>query len=481
MNATHTPSWVKDAIFYQIFPDRFARSEQLPKPTNLEAWETPPSVLGFKGGDLVGVMEQLDYLSDLGVNALYLNPIFQSAANHRYHTHDYYQVDPLLGGNAAFRHLIERAHTRGIRIMVDGVFNHSSRGFFQFNHILENGTHSPYADWFHVFEYPLNPYDHSRAPQYAAWWGLHALPKFNTDLPAVRAFLWDVAAYWADFGIDGWRLDVPNEIDDDEFWREFRRRVKTLNPDAYICGEIWGDARRWLQGDQFDSVMNYLFTKGAIGFFIGKEMDEALLEGVGYYPIPPLDAPKMAAQVERLLSLYPSDVTQVQLNLLGSHDTARFLSIARGDVRALQLATLFQMVYPGAPCIYYGDEIGMMGGKDPECRAAFPWQAREAWNEELLTFTRRATALRHNHPSLRRGSYRTLHAKGSVYCFERALEDVRLIVAFNVGRRTAPVTLPLSGTRLAPLFGTLPEIPITEGHAELKLPPRTGAVWQVEG
>ena len=256
MSSVQTPDWVKSAIFYQIFPDRFARSRAVPKPGNLERWDHPPTNHGFKGGDLIGVVERLDYLQDLGITAIYFCPIFQSTANHRYHTYDYYRVDPILGGDAALQRLLDEAHRRGIRIVIDGVFNHASRGFYQFNHLLENGPVSPYLDWFQVQGWPLHAYEGHISPNYSAWWNLHALPKLNTQTPAVREFLLGVAQHWIEQGVDGWRLDVPNEIDDDEFWREFRRRVKDANPDAYIVGEIWGDASRWLQGDQFDAVMN---------------------------------------------------------------------------------------------------------------------------------------------------------------------------------------------------------------------------------
>lgn len=481
MSSIKTPDWVKDAIFYQIFPDRFAKSEQLGKPSNLEAWDSPPTAVGFKGGDLLGVAEKLDYLSELGINAIYFNPIFQSAANHRYHTHDYYRIDPLLGGNDAFRHLLDEAHARGIRVVLDGVFNHASRGFFQFNDILENGPDSPYLDWFNVYNFPVNAYDHSRAPQYAAWWNLHALPKFNTDTPQVRDFLWDVAEYWVKFGIDGWRLDVPGDIDDDAFWQEFRRRVKKINPEAYICGEIWHDARRWLQGDQFDSVMNYLFTKATMGFFVGEEMVPELVEGIGYAPVPALDAPQMAEEIEKLLALYPTEVTSVQLNLLGSHDTARFLSIAGGDRSALKLATLFQMLYPGAPCIYYGDELGLEGGKDPASRGTMPWQTPETWDKELLTFMREAIALRHKHSALRRGTYRTLYAEKQTYVFERRDENEQLIITFNASPQKVRLeSLKIKGTRLIPRFGEQTVVAIENDCADINLPPRTGIVWQVE-
>lgn len=480
MDSFQTPDWVKDAVFYQIFPDRFAKSKQVAKPSNLEAWDTKPTTFGFKGGDLLGVAEKLDYLQALGITAIYFNPIFQSAANHRYHTHDYYQVDPLLGGNKAFERLLKEAHERGIRVVLDGVFNHASRGFFQFNHLLENGAASPYLDWFRVYEFPMGAYDHTRAPRYAAWWNLHALPKLNTDTPAVRDFLWDVAEYWIKFGIDGWRLDVPNEIEDDEFWREFRRRVKRHNPDAYICGEIWHDATRWLEGDQFDSVMNYLFTKAAIAFFVGDKLVDSLVEGMGYAPISPFDGPQMAQYIENLLALYPHEVTLVQLNLLGSHDTARYLSVAGGDTSALKLATLFQMTYPGAPCIYYGDEIGLLGGKDPYCRGTISWDKPELWDDDLLSFTRQVIALRHAHTALRRGRYDTLYAKGMQYCFARTNDQEQLVVVFNVGDEQARFDLPIEGQLLTPLFGNPSSIPIVQNYADISVPPRTGMVWKVE-
>ncbi|MEM7737825.1 MAG: alpha-amylase family glycosyl hydrolase, partial [Deinococcota bacterium] len=208
-----TPDWVRDAVFYQIFPDRFAKSERVPKIGRLEAWGSPPTVHGYKGGDLLGVVDNLDYLQDLGVTALYFNPIFRSASNHRYHTHDYYQVDPMLGGNKALDQLLDACYKRDMKVVLDGVFNHASRGFFQFSDILENGNASPYRDWFHIRRFPLNPYGGGEIG-YDAWWGLAALPKLNTANPEVREFLFEVAEYWLEVGIDGWRLDVPNEIND---------------------------------------------------------------------------------------------------------------------------------------------------------------------------------------------------------------------------------------------------------------------------
>jgi len=428
-----TPAWVQDAIFYQIFPDRFARSATVPKPNNLEAWDAPPTIQGFKGGDLMGVVEHLDYLQDLGVNALYFCPVFQSTANHRYHTHDYYNVDPILGGNAVFTRLLREAHARGMRVVLDGVFNHASRGFFQFNHLLENGGNSPFLDWFTVYQWPLRPYGPGDGkPGYWAWWDDPALPKFNTNTAAVREFLWGVAEHWVRQGIDGWRLDVPNEIDDDEFWREFRRRVKRANPDAYIVGEIWGDARRWLAGDQFDAVMNYLFTKACLGFFAGERgIDRSAIAGTGLDPVESLSAEGFAQAIDHLLGMYAWTATLAQLNLLDSHDTARFLRMARGDTSALRLAYLFQMTFPGAPCIYYGDEIGMVGGKNVEdARRGFTWD-RGSWDDKLRAYLKRCTALRHANPVLRRGDYTGLGGRNGLYVFARHLDGDVAIVALN--------------------------------------------------
>ncbi|HSO27482.1 MAG TPA: glycoside hydrolase family 13 protein [Anaerolineales bacterium] len=428
-----TPDWVKDAIFYQIFPDRFAYSDRFTKPANLEPWDAPPSVFGIKGGDLYGIVEKMDYLSDLGITALYLNPIFQSASSHRYHTHDYFKIDPILGGEAAFDALLSEAHQRGIRIVLDGVFNHASRGFFQFNSILELGEHSPYTDWFTVNKYPLNAY--SEDIGYEAWVGLPALPKFNLANPQVRQFIFDVARYWLERGIDGWRLDVPYEIKDDAFWQEFRRVVKAANPEAYIVGEVAWEAQRWLQGDQFDAVMNYQFTQACLGFFAGPRIDRSMELGLMGLPATPvLDAPAFARRAQELLHLYPQPVVEVQLNLLDSHDMPRFISLAGGDLDSLRLATLFQMTYPGAPCIYYGDEIGLSGGgRNPEpARGHFPWNP-ELWNQDLLNDFKQLIAIRRAHPALRAAEFRVLHAADQVIVYLRRNRDEMLVVLINNG------------------------------------------------
>jgi len=482
---TTTPDWVKDAVFYQIFPDRFARSSRVPKQSYLQAWGEAPHPQEYQGGDLLGVVEHLDHLSHLGVTALYFCPVFQSASNHRYHTHDYYKVDPMLGGNAALSELLEQAHARGMKVVLDGVFNHASRGFFQFSDVLENGPHSAYLDWFHVQGFPLRPYHGAEFDSnYLGWWGNRALPKFNTDTPAVREYLWSVGEYWIRQGVDGWRLDVPDEINDDVFWQEFRRRVKTANPEAYIVGEIWEDATRWLKGDQFDAVMNYLFTRPTIGFFGAQTLQSATFKETGYRSMVALNSSEFGKRMTDVLNLYPRAINEAQLNLLGSHDTPRFRTVTGGDESAYRLATLFQMSYVGAPCIYYGDEIGLFGGADPDCRRAFPWDQPESWNREALEYTRILVEARKASVALRRGDFRVLQAEGDTLVFERSHQDARAYVLFNVGQSELVVTVPemAAGNYFDVLEGQVFE----QGALDVRdlsftLAPRSGKLLVLEG
>lgn len=477
-----TPDWVKQAVFYQIFPDRFAKSPQprsrVSDSIPLEAWDAPPTPQGYKGGDLWGVMEQLDYIQDLGVNAIYFTPIFQSACNHRYHTHDYYHVDPLLGGNQAFMELLLAAKERNIKVVLDGVFNHASRGFFFFHDILENGPHSPWLDWFKVEGWPLSAYDGSKPANYVSWADNRALPQFNHDHPDVREYIMRIAEHWIKLGIDGWRLDVPECVKTEGFWQEFRQRVKTLNPDAYIVGEIWMDARQWLDGTQFDGVMNYLFTAPTIAFTAGDRVDMDLVRDRSYDPYPALDGAGYREKIEKLLELYPWEIQLTQLNLLDSHDTARLLTIARGDKATVELATLLLFTFPGAPSIFYGDEVGLPGAHDPDSRRGFP--AETDWDTDVLAYHRQLIALRHKYPALRTGKYRVLFAEGMVYVFARQLGDEELIVAVNVGSSAANVSFQPEGLSSVPrqlLYGKA-VISWTEasGFLGLQLEARSGCI-----
>jgi len=507
-----TPAWVRDAVFYQVFPDRFAASERVAKPGPLEAWDAPPTNDGFKGGDLLGIVEHLDHIAGLGVNALYLTPVFQSASNHRYHTYDYLAVDPLLGGDAALRELLDAAHARDMRVILDGVFNHTGRGFWPFHHVLETGGSSPYRHWFHFDQAgldhhkPIDAYPMGRLRAgmpldepwpgtadvdaasarvrlgYDAWWGMPALPKLNTAEPAVREYLMGVAEHWLGFGIDGWRLDVPAEIDDPSFWQEFRQRCRAVNPDAYLVGEIWHVAPDWVSGDRFDALMNYPLAEAIIGFVGGRSLNEQLLRSHHEYAqVTRLDAPAFAAALAELLSAYLPETAAVQLNLLGSHDTPRVLSLLGGDVDAMELAVLLQGTLPGAPCVYYGDEVGLTGGKDPDSRKAFPWD-RARWEADLLDATRATFTLRRAEPALRADGVSVLGAAGAALAFERRSGDRRLAVAINAGDGTAsldlgpadgPASVLLSTGRARISPARLGEL---EGAVRVELPPRAGAV-----
>lgn len=517
-----TPAWVRDAVFYQVFPDRFASSERVVKPGPLEPWDSPPTNYGFKGGDLLGVAEHLDHIAAVGANALYLTPVFQSASNHRYHTYDYLAVDPLLGGDAALRELLDRAHARGMRVVLDGVFNHTGRGFWPFHHVLETGSGSPYRNWFHFDEEGLgegrsvNAYPTGRLRTgaatdepvagvvdpdtdaasararlgYEAWWGMPALPKLNVDEPAVREYLWGVAEHWLRFGIDGWRLDVPAEIDDPPFWNEFRRRCRAANPEAYLVGEIWHVAPEWVSGDRFDALMNYPLAEAIIGFVGGRSLNEALLRTHHEYGlVTHLDGPAFGARLVSLLAAYAPETTAVQLNLLGSHDTPRVLSVLGGDREALELAVLLQATLPGAPCIYYGDEVGVTGGIDPDSRRAFPWDVN-GWDRELLGSVQAMLALRHAEPALRADAVTISDASGPAIAFTRAVDGggtshgergSRLGVGLNPGDGPAVLGLGEGGGATTLLAvgrarANPPTVSIADGSVSIELPPRSGAV-----
>lgn len=515
MPMNRPPEWVRDAVFYQIFPDRFARSGRVPAPGPLEPWDAPPTEAGFKGGDLYGIVDALDELVDLGISAIYLNPIFASAANHRYHTYDYFAVDPLLGGTPALRTLLDAAEARGLRVILDGVFNHVGRGFWPFHHVLEAGAASPYRDWFHVdadrlargqrlLAYPdaCGPEpDHPGPPGpspdgsrslarygYQAWWDLPALPKLNTANPQVREFLLGVAGHWLEFGADGWRLDVPEEIDDPDFWREFRRRCRAANPEAYLVGEIWHEAPEWLAGDRFDGLMNYPLARAILGYVAGETIDWDLVAGTPEYPgrVQPLTAEAFAAEVNRLAHLYDPAIVAAQLNLLGSHDTPRFRTLAGGDETAYRLAVVLLAALPGAPCIYYGDEIGLAGGRDPACRAAMP-SDRSRWNWETLAVVRSLLRLRREVEALRRGTL-AIRALGDCLVVERRLADETWFACINADRQNRRLQLPLDGLAGSPsgrggLEVGLVDIPsmarprttVAERRLEIELPPRSAA------
>ena len=461
------PYWVQDAVFYQIFPDRFHNGDPANDPPNLDPWGDRPTIWGFQGGDLRGVIAKLDYLLDLGINAIYLNPIFQASSNHRYNVSDYYKIDPKLGTQADFRALLDAAHHNGIRVVIDGVFNHCGRGFFAFNDILENQSHSPYLDWFHLNTVPPDAYSPGDADDFQAWWNIKSLPKFNTDNPQVRKYILDVARYWIRLGADGWRLDVPSEIDDGNFWEEFRYVVKSENPDAYLLGEIWDGNPRWVGPASFDGLMNYPVRDGLINFLMGRGSVE-----------------DFSAVIDRQLRQYAQENVSAMYNLLGSHDTARIKSELNGDQEKLKTACLFLFAYPGAPAVYYGDEVGLEGGKDPDCRKAFPWD-ENSWDRDLRQFIQRLIAIRKKNPALRRGTYQAVlkDDKQGGYGFARVLGEKSLLIVLNASAtrrnlRLAVDALDWKDGRLVRNLISGEEMIVVGNELNLTLEPWSG-IWAV--
>ncbi len=489
MPAIDIPGWVADTVFYQVFPDRMARSGRVPAPGPLEDWDAPPSHHGFKGGDLYGVVDRLDDFVDLGVGGLYLTPIFSAASNHRYNAFDYFAIDPLLGGEAALRTLVDAVHARGMRIVLDGVFNHAGRGFWPFQHVLENGLQSPYRDWFYLEpdvlagDRPIDPYRKRGDADpttlgYRSWWNVPALPKIRVEHPPAREFLFGVAEHWLRFGIDGWRLDVPADIGDPTFWPEFRRRVRAVNPEAYLVGEIWIEAPDWLLGDRFDALMNYPLGVSILGFASGGTLDQAAIAGQSDYALflRELDGPAFAARLGEVLGAFDPAVLEAQYNLVGSHDTPRARTVLAGDVAALRLAMLLLLTLPGAPSIYYGDELALEGGPDPDCRRAYPQLPDEAALAHRA-FVRATVHARHAHRALRRGTARPVAADGRAVAILRESDGERALIAVNAAR--TPVRLEVAHELVAGLtplpLPVLPSGRVVEGNT-IELPPQSALV-----
>ncbi len=431
------PSWVAQSFIYQIFPDRFRKSGCVSDQRDLvlKDWGTDPMKQGFHGGDLYGVIESLDQIQKLGVTCIYLTPVFSSAANHRYHTYDYMKVDPILGGNEALHQLIETLHSRGMRIILDGVFNHCGRGFWAFHHVLENAENSPYKDWFQIQKWPLKPYPtNGEECGYSCWWNDPALPKFNHMHAPVRDYLISIACYWIEQGIDGWRLDVADEVPM-VFWAEFRRRIKAINSEAWIVGEIWSDARKWLQGQHFDGVMNYRLGWSSISWASNNQLRAEYKNPL--YPLKTINSEDFIEVLETTYSWYSSEVNKSQLNLLDSHDVPRALHSLKGDSKALKLALFLLFAQPGAPCIYYGTEIGLDGGAEPECREAFPWDKK--CSLDLCEFIASLAELRINFPELSEIplQWKVFSTDGLIACssHQSPKEYEEIILIFNRSRR----------------------------------------------
>ncbi|WP_047980606.1 glycoside hydrolase family 13 protein [Ornithinibacillus contaminans] len=409
------PTWVKDTVWYQIFPERFGNGDESINPEGTLPWgSADPTPTNFFGGDFQGVIDHLDHLVELGISGIYFTPIFKAYSNHKYDTIDYMEIDPQFGDKETFRKLVQECHNRGIRVMLDAVFNHSGYYFPAFQDVLEKQDKSNYKNWFHLWDFPVVT---EPKPNYDTFAFTPFMPKLNTENAAVKAYLLEVARYWVEeFDIDGWRLDVANEVDH-AFWREFRNVVKNAKPDAYILGEIWHDSMPWLQGDQFDAVMNYPFTTSAIDF-LAKDS---------------ITATEFVDSIVNVLHMYPKNVNEVAFNLLDSHDTPRILTLANGNHDRVKLLYLIQLSFIGSPCIYYGDEIGMDGGQDPGCRACMEWDIAK---QDRVLFTYVQTLLKWRKEESVFGNHadiRFIHADNekNYVIYEKFNSEKRLIFVVN--------------------------------------------------
>lgn len=423
------PEWARGKVVYQIFVDRFATDQNVPA----EEWYRQD--LGHTEslkGNLKGIRSKIPYLKELGAEVLYLTPIFRANTTHKYDTVDYMQIDPGFGSEEDLKQLTKAAHDAGMYVILDAVFNHTSRDFFAFRDLMMNQENSRYKDWYYVDAFPVKG---EFMPSYRSFSYYGGMPKLNCGNPQVRDYVLHVIRYWtANCHVDGWRLDVADEIGRD-FWREFRKELKTVNPQALIVGEIWHFNGSYLTGDQWDSVMNYHFTDAVKGF---------LLEGT-------LTAAEFARRLDFVRGRLKKEALPLLWNLIDSHDTDRFLTQAGENKKLQELAAALQLLLPGMPMIYYGDEIGMTGRKKAsECRRGMLWDAGRQ-DTGLLNHYKRLIALRKKYPALSRGELRWKLQKGAdrLLCWEAELTgETTVAVAINCGETAQDCPL-WAGMRLA--------------------------------
>jgi cyclomaltodextrinase / maltogenic alpha-amylase / neopullulanase len=432
------PAWAKNQVWISIFPSRFHRHQEAPFDPSLKAWTNIEDLSNQDkyGGTLRGITEKLDYLYDVGFTAIYLTPIFEASSQHKYDTTDYYAIDPEFGTLDDFKELVEKAHEKGIRIVLDLVFNHIGAFHPWFQDVLEKGNQSPYQDYFFIKDLskPLLPFTLDElkdlpyallkdklTPQtlnYETFGFTPFMPKVNTDHPEVSAYFIEVALFWLkETKVDGFRLDVSNEVSH-RFWREFRSTLKKVDPEVYIVGENWDISNPWLRGDQYDAVMNYglLFP---LWQTFGKVKN-----------MPKLSVLEFVNRINQLITTYPKPVLEAMYNLVDSHDTARLLTITEGNLSKFKQAYLFMFAFPGSPSLFYGDEIGVDGEHDPKNRRPMPWSAMDF---DLLSWFKALIHLRKTHPALRSSEGR-LHHEGDLIIY---VKDDALLLVLNTGRDQA--------------------------------------------
>lgn len=444
------PKWVEDTVWYQIFPERFANGDaSLDKPEVLP-WGSEKEVTNEMhfGGDLKGVIDRLDYIADLGATGIYFTPIFEAPTTHKYDTIDYHRIDPEFGDNETFKILVEEAHKRGIRVMLDAVFNHCGFKHPYFQDVVKKDMSSEYAQCFHLQSEPVVNFELNAkgfpAPKrplkagdlnYETFAFTPNMPKWRTSNPVAEKYLLDVATYWIEnYDIDGWRLDVSNEVSH-VFWRKFKETVRAVKPDLFILGENWDDSNPWLGGDQFDSVMNYEFTY-PVWHLLSREPNYSDF-GVEAFK----------DSISRLLVSYPKHVARSMFNLLDSHDTSRLHTMLNDDVRLVKLAFVIQMTFGGSPSVYYGSEIGLFGVHDGN-RQCMIWDEAEQ-NLDLLAHVKRLIALRKTHPAMRVVDLTWIELDGTeeVLAYRKNDEKEAIVVLINM--KETPQSIDLRGSGLS--------------------------------
>lgn len=418
------PEWLINAVIYHIFPDSFADGKRsikgLPKDmtVTLENDKTIRSRSNL-GGTLSGVKDNVDYLADLGITCIYLNPIFVANSYHKYDTANYFEIDPCFGSLEDIKALINTCHENGIKVIFDGVYNHCGPDFFAFADVVEKGKDSEYFDWF--YDMP-DKVEYKDPPNYAAFAYVKEMPKLNTSNPKVLEYFLKVGRFWIEeVGIDGWRLDVANEIDHD-FWRAYRRAIKQSKFDAIMIGEIWEDAPMWLVGDQFDSTMNYRFTYLCREFFGNQAMSVSDFDN----------------SMIKMIYRYPHRVSLAQMNMLDSHDVPRFISYCQGDRRRMELAFFYLFMGYGVPSVFYGDENYIEGTEETGYRQAMTWGASENCFDKFKEWIE----IRKSHRAIQSGSYKSLFVDDDnrVYAFARVLDRERVLIVINNSEREYKVS-----------------------------------------
>lgn len=520
-----TPDWVKNGIIYQIFCDRFYNGDksndqdftewyyegvnQPPPPGKklppnkqyfhlVEDWydvsslksnpyrhDGKPDWWSFYGGDIEGVRQKLGYLEDLGITVIYFNPLFEAKSNHKYDAVDYMKLDPHFGTEEEFKRFIKEAHEHGIHVIIDCAFNHTGETFWAFQDALKNGPDSPYWHWYEFKKWPFPdpiPANFNPADYYECWWGVGEMPDLNYDLtlpnPAENGIKniddadpnWDVVNYILDVGeywigtmdCDGFRLDVPNEVPF-WFWELFRDKVKSIKPDAYLVGELWGNATDWVNNNYFDAVMNYAFFKEPV---------------MRFFAMRSCSAKTFDRDIKQGLLAYPIQAVQCMMNLIDSHDTFRYLETVKGDLDKLKLTMLFSMTYVGAPHIWYGDEVGMMGAHDPDCRRPMNWKYTEDPEKVALRdWYKKLIQIRKQYSCLRTGGFHTVLTEGMVYAYKRSDDNCSIIVVINNNTEPAKVSIPIeSGQKSVTNLLDGSSYNVMNDVVALELPAMSGAI-----